>query len=290
MGFIYNMEIHSNYNISFTARCPQIRDADWVCRTINNTLPHTSSTKLFPVYKKILSKYLKPYASVVPKDTIELSELLDWMILDKTDFKKLTPIGNIMHKLHYFFMPSNKKHLQNLLIAIRKNIHQLGNNREKCMGEIPPVYKCLKMLEVYKQGNCFENAKIAELILKMNGIKNAYTVFLKKNNHYIDHNFCLFNKDNGLNYQAKDNNTFIIDPWNKKTIIIDPWCNKADFIDNMMILYENRMKNHFNIDRKQNLTFEIHDIINLSEKDLGELREKFPQFVYKNSKRKFMDK
>ena len=158
------------------------------------------------------------------------------------------------------------------------------------MGAIPPVYKCLKMLEVYKQGNCFENAKIAELILKMNGIKNAYTVFLKKNNHYIDHNFCLFNKDNGLNYQAKDNNTFTIDPWDKKTIIIDPWCNKADFIDNMMIFYENRMKNHFNIDRKQNLTFEIHDIINLSEKDLGELREKFPQFVYKNSKRKFMDK
>ena len=35
----------SPYTTNFTARCPEIRDAEWVCRTINHTFPHFSSSK-----------------------------------------------------------------------------------------------------------------------------------------------------------------------------------------------------------------------------------------------------
>ena len=39
-------------NINFSGRCPQIRDAQWVCHIVNTAYPHVSSTRFSaPMYR-----------------------------------------------------------------------------------------------------------------------------------------------------------------------------------------------------------------------------------------------
>ena len=72
------------FNTSFNARCVQVRDADWICRTITKELPHFSSTKMQP----FIDKYLKKNASEINYDGSPqtLSEIYNF--LDDVIFKE----------------------------------------------------------------------------------------------------------------------------------------------------------------------------------------------------------
>ena len=43
-----------NDNISFSARNPQIRDAQWVCQTVNSNFGHISTTKIRPKIEHLI--------------------------------------------------------------------------------------------------------------------------------------------------------------------------------------------------------------------------------------------
>ena len=76
--------ITPNKSSTFTSRCPQVRDADWVCRTINHKLPHFSSTKMQP----FIENYLKKNANEINYDGSQntLSEI--YHFLDNIIFKE----------------------------------------------------------------------------------------------------------------------------------------------------------------------------------------------------------
>jgi len=264
---------------SFTARCTQIRDAQWVCHTVNTALPHRSTSKLFPLFNNVLVDYLHPFFNFKIENMHQLSCMLDKLTLRNKDFDNLSIFQKITKKIHFLIQPQHKKKDRKLLIAIRNFSNKFGDARLACQGEADPIYKVLNMLEHYKLGNCYEDAKTAELILQMNNIKNTRTAFLLKNGHVIDHCICLFNKD-GTKFDSKLKKG--------NTIIIDPWSQKADFVENMELFYKNLMKEHFNIQQHETLSVKPILEFTLNNQKLYELRQRFPQFIFPIKNRKFM--
>ena len=135
------------------------------------------------------------------------------------------------------------------------------------------------MLEKYKLGNCQETAILAELILKINGIKNAQTVILKAENENVtlDHEICVFNRDGSAFSKI-----------NRDTIVVDPWIDKADFAANMIEYYKNQCKFLFRIPEGQKINFLPYKHNNLTKKDITQFCIKYPKFLFNSSKRKFM--
>ena len=65
--------IINNYdkNVHFQGRCPAVRDSQWVVETLNNRLPHISSTR----NQSLFLKYVRNKSKIVPHakdiDTLE---------------------------------------------------------------------------------------------------------------------------------------------------------------------------------------------------------------------------
>lgn len=125
-----------------------------------------------------------------------------------------------------------------------------------------------------------ETANLAELILRMNGIKNAKTVMLKAENENVtlDHAICVFNRDGSTFSKIK-----------RDTIVVDPWANKADFAGNMIKYYKNQCNKFFRIPKNKKIVFFQYKCNKLNETDLLKFRETYPNFIFNNSKRKFMN-
>lgn len=268
--------------VSFSARCPQIRDAQWVCHVTQTVLPHHSTSKFLPLYNRVCAHSKRILGFEAPaKSIISISAVLDDCMLSKQDLKKLPFLKRIKKQLKFFLLPKEDKRKLKQLIAIRKDIKALGIARYECMGEAPKIYQILRLLEEYKLGNCLEDASLAELILKMNGIKNAETVCLSdKRNLDIcyDHAVCIFNKD-GSPFEGNIT---------KHTIIIDPWCGVADFAQNIKHYYNNMMQKYLELPPVKQMFFTKYGNIQIDQNALDELKHRFPQFIFKNKNRGFM--
>lgn len=88
--------------------------------------------------------------------------------------------------------------------------------------------------------NCHESSLLAELVLKMNNIKNSYTASVYNGDAGIDHVVCIFNRD-GSQYDGKVKNN--------QTIIVDPWAGICDFANNVFKEYEGFWSENFEIDK-----------------------------------------
>ncbi len=99
------------------------------------------------------------------------------------------------------------------------------------------------------------------------------------NGEKLIHVVCIFNKD-----RSQFNGTV-----NNSTIIIDNWAGKTDFAKNMYPHYKNLFKNHFYISKNSPIEFEQSEKLNLSPQQIQELTKKYPDFIFKNTKRKFMN-
>ena len=175
------------------------------------------------------------------------------------------------------------------MIYVLYRVNAARNKNYDIFGR-PNIQNMLDLLEKYRVGNCMEDANAAALILKMNGIKNVYTAILTSGNEKVDHMVCVFNKD-GSKFSGKIKNS---------TIIIDPWARKADFAKNMMIYYKNEMCNSLNIQgsyfttkgrnicSNDKMGLEKYASVYLSEKELNEFKNQYPEFVFKSNNRKFM--
>lgn len=253
---------------TFTARNQYIKDAQWVCHTINSNFPHFSTTKHIPTYKNLIIEH--PNFVKNSSIPVTMKDILKFIqILTEQPIKP-------------WQINSDKiKQNSNLLNYSKQIISRLGNSRNKAdfiNGE-KSIQSSLYMLENFKLGNCYENAKIAELILLLNQIENACIAKLKTPfNPKLNHVVCIFNKD-GTQFNGKVNNS---------TIIIDNWAGKTDFAKNMYTHYKNLFKDHFYISKNSPIEFEQTEKLNLSLQQIRELTRKYPDFIFKNTKRKFM--
>ena len=256
----------TNTNTSFKARCVQVRDADWVCRAINHTLPHHSTTK----HQARIIDYLERNKSIIKFDKTPTNQTEVYEILLNTK------------------LPSKYNNIQKFLNGIKYSLEKLADNRLKAevimKGE--RLFQSLFMTEMYKTGNCTENAIIAELILKMNNINNACCAAIYKGTKNapqkdwidIDHAVCVFNID-GTPFSEKIT---------KNTIIIDPWAGKAGFAKDMEKFYRDELSKYFKIQDNEVFKYERASMVNIPDYIMAKLKDKYKPFIFTNKNRKFM--
>lgn len=123
-------------------------------------------------------------------------------------------------------------------------------------------------------GNCYEDATLADLILKMNGVKNSYRARFLTNHgtKKIDHTVTIIDKNPIDKY---------FNP--KKIIIIDPWLGIADYADRVFKLYKTRYNNFFRMANSQQFDLQMKSQLQLTESELNYFRKEYPQFLYKSN-------
>jgi hypothetical protein len=274
----------SQTQTNFTARSVQIRDAQWVSHVINSEFPHFSTTKFIPIFSTYMQKF---------SDLLELN-------------KPPKTLGEIQDTLHYLPLLVNKyinsAHCESQrkafpvedfkrLFAIKNITSKVYNARLACKNyvnitELNETYGCLYQLKDLKLGNCSENALMAELILKLNGIKNSYNTKLLAYNKEnpcarfkVDHIVCAFNDDGSP-----------VGNISKKTIIIDPWIGKADYAEKMKLFYQNEGLKNLNLSiENPTITFTTPIArVKISEDERKEILELYPELQFKAQNRDFM--
>lgn len=273
----------SNNSPKFTARCPQIRDSQWVCHAVNSTLPHFSTTRFFPMFNKVLKKTFpnRYKKKPLPKDIIIFYNKLESIDFVNKDLNKYPFTKRVVLKIVRVLQSKTKMHNLEILAKCKEKIAFIGNIRKLLDNKAyPEILKTLIMLQKYKVGNCLESATTAELILKVNGIKNGKTAILfhGTNNRNLDHAVCVFNRDGSL-FDGQIT---------KNTIIIDPWIGKADFAHNMFAHYKNMFKAHLNITDNTQIRLEPSERVFLNAEEIKILKTKYPNFIFKSKTRKFM--
>ncbi len=267
-----NSSIGSYGNQTFTARCPQVRDADWVCRVINQRFPHFSSTK----HQPRITRYLKAHNDILKCD------------------KELKKMSDIFYFIDEFKFAEGQDKVQDMLLGFKRMIGEFGSKRLEAGEAVgngaysDNLFESLYLMTKYKIGNCTENAILAELILKMNGIRNACCAVLDKGmksfgkkrfRGELDHIVCVFNKDLS---PIKGKIT-------SKTVIIDPWIGKADFVKNMEKFYKNEANEFFGLKADDSIEYFMVETVGVSSDILKKMSDTFPEFIY-NGRHKFLQK
>ena len=162
-------------------------------------------------------------------------------------------------------------------------------------------------LKNHKLGNCYESAILAQIIGKINGIKNIYPaqMFFTKNspqiNMQLDHAVAVitdkpFEKD--FKYQFKNKDAIIVDPWLCVTDYVGEYLSRIrnQLHKNFPFLSDNeiRMKNfaansnnlaEFNQTRKKcfkhEFFFKLHEDEISTPEETEMLKKEFPELIFK---------
>ena len=270
----------SNRKISYTARCPQVRDANWVCNAFNSQFPNFSITKHKPIFEKEAKKLFAFEENGTPLDIEAIYDILYSCTLTKEDFKLLPLKNKIMHRLAYMFLSKERKTNLRHLGAIKNAIIDFADKRESSYNIAGGVNKplgALYFLRKHKMGNCYESAMGAKIILRLNGISNSEVISLKNVKGQSVHTVCVFNTD-GSKFKGFTN----------KSIIIDPWIGKADFAQNIMQTYRNEYSNYFAFKAKGMPDIEFKKLSGIYKKRLQAIKKAYPELIFRSKNRHFM--
>ena len=165
----------------------------------------------------------------------------------------------------------------------------------------------IDMLKNNKIGNCYENSVMAQIIGKINGIKNIYPskIFFNKNSsgHQIqlDHVVAIITDkpfDKGYKYNFKQKDAIVVDPWLGITEYAGDYLKrlKNEFVDifpsipNFKYTLKNLEKTsenieQFNKERRRvfnpDFSFMLHHDEVLPDEYVPKLKEEFPELVFK---------
>ena len=272
----------NSYSPTYTAKCPQLKDSEWVCNKITQTLPHFSVTKHQPVMKNIARKFFGWCDE--RNNFIDLEDIYVALIDVRASKEEIKQFGfrkKLVRKVIQSLLPKEMNDNFRQIGIIKDVLGSFGKKRELCyksFGLNNNTFAALYLMEKFKLANCYENAIVAKLILRMNGIKNAEVIALKNIYDQAVHTVCIFNRD-GSKFKNIENNN---------SIIIDPWLGKADFANNMFRVYKNQYAAQFMLPDKGQMTFKIHKTTGISRRQMKLLKTKYHQFIFKNSQRHFM--
>ena len=241
---------------SFTARSPQIKDAQWVARTVRS-FPHISTTRISAPMWNLQEQNLNLYDR----------------FMNKKSFEVLVPRNEQEFKMINLFA-WQKKIIKRLASARR----EWGVGRKD---DFRRVGNILGQLKYDKIGNCGEDAFLSAAIVKMNGVENVCTAKINIDDAQVDHVVCVFNPD-GSKFDGKVK---------KDTIIIDSWINEADFASNMFVKYKNLCKKFFfNLKPQSQISFRDVKPVELSASEQLVLSAKYEKLHYPSLTREFMQK
>lgn len=146
-------------------------------------------------------------------------------------------------------------------------------------------YKFLKEVlysaAVHKVGNCSESVSLAEMIAKMNGVKNCYRLSFAEANpkkimsvdsrNKLDHTVLMVSK----NPVDQDG----IKP--SESLIIDPWLGISGRMRDIVTRYKNEFAKILKINKDTSLAFKLSEPLDLNEYDIEILRLGYPELIYK---------
>ena len=160
-------------------------------------------------------------------------------------------------------------------------------NKALYHGDYKLYFDLMKFIKMTKIADCGHLADLSSFILRLNGYDTAladlYTSFGGK----IDHAVCVFNKDNTP-----------VKAITRKTIILDAWLGECDLAPNFLKkykqMYDGYFKEHGLVGPEEKFIYlkpeERYFAIkypykmNISDKEISKLRDKFPNLLIKDSK------
>ena len=131
-------------------------------------------------------------------------------------------------------------------------------------------------MKKYKNINCADYTKLAELILAANGIKAVKAKIMTGHLKNLDHAVLIVNPS-AKNFIAYKNQDL------QKIIVIDPWLGFADYGSNAIVRYNSEFAQQLGLnDKFEKLVFASDHNPEISSKTVDYIREKFPQFLQKS--------
>lgn len=116
----------------------------------------------------------------------------------------------------------------------------------------------------HKVAHCAELSSLAEMVARMNGVKNCYRFSMKD----YDHSFLLIS-ENPVSRGIK-----------LTDIIIDPWLGISGRVKNIFMQYEHQYGKIFPFDPQENVVLNKRKPLDLNDNEIKFLREKFPELVF----------
>lgn len=123
-------------------------------------------------------------------------------------------------------------------------------------------------------GNCAEHALFAEMIARINGLKNSYRLTVKDQSasDKMNHTFLLISKT-----PIKNNRLDL-----KNSLIIDPWVGISGKANDVLSRYKNQFAHLLKLDKSSQLKFGIKNQLELNENEINYLKNKYPQLIFKS--------
>ena len=149
---------------------------------------------------------------------------------------------------------------------LRVDIDDRFEEADTLIGRILAITKPIKEQRL---GNCGESALLAEIVAKINGIKNCYIASLKTT-------------------KGKDLDHSVLYVNDKKPYIIDAWLGFADFVPKTIDRFQSEFRKHFCIKKGDKLVFEkLEDDYakclnqDFSRRQINKLKRIYPDHVIK---------
>ncbi len=120
-------------------------------------------------------------------------------------------------------------------------------------------------------GNCFEEAKLAELIGRINGQKNIYAVKIFAGDKYALHEAAMLTDkkfDIQTRYKLKG----------KDALILDPWLQVTDFVGKYVEQIKSNFAKTLGI-KNGNIELQIDADGKLTPRKIKEFKEKYPELL-----------
>ncbi len=162
-----------------------------------------------------------------------------------------------------------KKQAQNM--AIRDDAWKFFNTSETLYF----YQRFIQNMKKYKNINCADYTKLAELILAVNGIKTVKARIMTQSLKQLDHGVLIVRPpgNNFLVYKNKDL---------KNMIVIDPWLGFADYASNAVVRYNSEFAKFLALgDKYEKLIFTSEQNPQVTQSTIDYLRCNFPQFIQK---------
>lgn len=207
---------------------------------------------------------------------------------------------------HQLLVSKSEKNGYKLSNMVLKNSTKIDTLRYKSGEGIDLFRNILDMLKTHKIGNCYENAVLAEIIGKINGIKNIYPVKIYFNRNssgaktQLDHVVTIItdiNLNKNVKYDLTNKSAIVLDPWLGITEYVSEYVNKLrndfekifskipdDSISIRKILLTAKNPKEFHEAKKKvfkpDFSFMLHDDELLSQKDAEILKQEYPELGF----------
>lgn len=149
---------------------------------------------------------------------------------------------------------------------LRTDISDRFDDSESLIGRILAITKPIKESRL---GNCGESAMLAEIVAKINGVKNCYIASL-------------------MTSEGKNLDHSVLYVQGEKPYVIDAWLGFADFVPRAIQRFRSEYSKHFNAENGDKFVFQKLDndyaeCLNqdFSRRQINKLRKIYPDHVIK---------